>query len=209
MVRGPVPPGLSLPGVPRGRGGGRAVQGSGSPRPQESGAAQPYRNMCAPRQSCGGGGALGPRPCPLARQPGRRSVRPVPRRLPPAMSSTQFQQGAFVRALGPGVKNRVSGGAPSPAASPVTPSAVAERAPRWRPGASGRPSSPEVPRVPPMLPKLWGNSEVCALAPHPPTSRSGWVQPLPSPAPSASTHLKPSAHRSEPPALGPSSASKA
>ena len=30
-VRGPVPPGLSLPGVPRGRGGGRAVQGLRKP----------------------------------------------------------------------------------------------------------------------------------------------------------------------------------
>lgn len=31
VVRGSVPPGLSLPGVPRGRGGGRAVQGLRKP----------------------------------------------------------------------------------------------------------------------------------------------------------------------------------
>ena len=39
-VRGPVPPGLSLPGVPRGGAGVGRFKGSGSPRPQESGAAQ-------------------------------------------------------------------------------------------------------------------------------------------------------------------------
>ena len=55
-VRGPVPPGLSLPGVPRGGAGVGRFKGSGSPRPQESGAAQPYKDMCAPRQSAVGAG---------------------------------------------------------------------------------------------------------------------------------------------------------
>lgn len=75
----PAPPCLSVPAGPRGWGAppGRGVRGglggSGSLRPQESGASRPYKDMCAGGQSAAG---AGPGPRVAARAPARPSVRP-------------------------------------------------------------------------------------------------------------------------------------